>query len=72
MTVASLTTPARYLATVLGMLQAAMFLGVSLGPLFGGMFAEGTRPSSEEVAARIGAEPLDVDPLVGELTAAVA
>jgi hypothetical protein len=36
------------------------------------LFAEGTRPSSEEVAARIGAEPLDVDPLVGELTAAVA
>jgi hypothetical protein len=36
------------------------------------LFAEGTRPSSEEVAARIGTEPLDVDPLVGELTAAVA
>ncbi|MFN8637344.1 MAG: MFS transporter [Chloroflexota bacterium] len=39
-TVASLTTPARYLATVLGILQAAMFLGVSLGPLFGGVFAD--------------------------------
>jgi DHA1 family multidrug resistance protein-like MFS transporter len=39
-TVASLTTPARYLATVLGMLQAAMFLGQSLGPLFGGVFAD--------------------------------
>ena len=39
-TVASLTTPASYLATVLGMLQAAMFLGVSLGPLFGGVFAD--------------------------------
>jgi len=36
------------------------------------LFAEGTRPSSEEVAARIGAEPLDVGPLVGELTAVVA
>jgi len=36
------------------------------------LFAEGTRPSSEEIAARIGAEPLEVDPLVGELTAAVA
>ena len=36
------------------------------------LFAEGTRPSSEEVAARIDAEPLDVDPLVGGLTAAVA
>jgi DHA1 family multidrug resistance protein-like MFS transporter len=39
-TVASLTTPTRYLATVLGMLQAAMFLGISLGPLFGGVFAD--------------------------------
>jgi DHA1 family multidrug resistance protein-like MFS transporter len=39
-TVASLTTPIPYLATVLGMLQAAMFLGVSLGPLFGGVFAD--------------------------------
>src|SRR5919112_5145906 len=39
-TVASLTTPARYLATVLGMLQAAMFLGISLGPLFWGVFAD--------------------------------
>jgi MFS transporter, DHA1 family, multidrug resistance protein len=39
-TVASLTTPARYLATVLGMLQAAMFLGQSLGPLVGGVFAD--------------------------------
>jgi DHA1 family multidrug resistance protein-like MFS transporter len=39
-TVASLTTPSRYLATVLGMLQAAMFLGQSLGPLVGGVFAD--------------------------------
>jgi DHA1 family multidrug resistance protein-like MFS transporter len=39
-TVASLTTPTRYLATVLGMLQAAMFLGQSLGPLFGGVFVD--------------------------------
>ena len=39
-TVASLTTPARYLATTLGMLQAAMFLGQSLGPLFGGVFVD--------------------------------
>jgi MFS transporter, DHA1 family, multidrug resistance protein len=39
-TVASLTTPNRYLATVLGMLQAAMFMGQSLGPLYGGVFAD--------------------------------
>ena len=28
---------------------------------------EGTRPSSEEIAARIGFEPLDTGPLVAEL-----
>jgi len=33
------------------------------------LFSEGTRPSSEEVAARIGFEPLDTGPLVSELSA---
>jgi hypothetical protein len=33
------------------------------------LFFEGTRPSSEEIAARIGFEPLDTGPLVAELTA---
>jgi hypothetical protein len=32
------------------------------------LFSEGTRPSSEEIAARIGFEPLDTGPLVRELT----
>jgi hypothetical protein len=31
------------------------------------LFAEGTRPTSEEVAARIGYDPLDTDPLLAEL-----
>jgi hypothetical protein len=31
------------------------------------LFAEGTRPSSEEIAARIGFDPLDTAPLVAEL-----
>lgn len=31
------------------------------------LFAGGTRPSSEDVAARIGFDPLDTGPLVGEL-----
>ena len=35
-----------------------------------GLFFEGTRPSSEEIAARIGFEPLDTGALVAELTAA--
>jgi hypothetical protein len=33
------------------------------------LFFEGTRPSSEEIAGRIGFEPLDTAPLVAELTA---
>ena len=32
------------------------------------LFAEGTRPSSEEIAARLGFEPYDTAPLVAELT----
>jgi hypothetical protein len=33
------------------------------------LFSEGTRPSSEEVAARIGFDPLDTGPLISELGA---
>ena len=33
------------------------------------LFFEGTRPSSEEIAGRLGFEPLDTGPLVAELTA---
>jgi hypothetical protein len=32
------------------------------------LFAEGTRPSSEEIAARLGYQPLDTEPLLRELT----
>ena len=32
-----------------------------------GLFAEGTKPSSEEIAARLGFEPLDTGPLLAEL-----
>ncbi|MGZ4397211.1 MAG: hypothetical protein ACXVZ1_02230 [Gaiellaceae bacterium] len=32
------------------------------------LFAEGTRPSSEEIAARLGFEPLDTAPLLADLT----
>src|SRR4051794_33809617 len=39
-TLVSLTAPRHHLGTVLGMLQAAMFTGVSLGPLLGGAFAD--------------------------------
>jgi hypothetical protein len=40
------------------------------GELLRGLFREGTRPTSEEIAARIGFDPLDTTALVDELTAA--
>jgi hypothetical protein len=38
------------------------------GEILRGLFAEGTKPTSEEIAARLGFEPLDTSPLVSELT----
>jgi hypothetical protein len=38
----------------------------AVGDFLRALFAEGTRPSSEEIAARIGFEPLDTGPLVRE------
>src|SRR5437867_10306209 len=38
------------------------------GELLRDLFAEGTRPSSEEIAARLGFDPYDAAPLVAELT----
>jgi hypothetical protein len=40
------------------------------GELLRSLFFEGTRPTSEEVAARLGYDPLDVAPLVEELNSA--
>ncbi|MGH3035175.1 MAG: hypothetical protein ACRDON_11585, partial [Gaiellaceae bacterium] len=40
------------------------------GELLSGLFAEGTRPTSEEIAARIGYRPLDTEPLLEELVTA--
>ena len=40
------------------------------GEILRALFAEGTRPSSEDVARRLGFEPLDTGPLVAELTGA--
>jgi hypothetical protein len=40
------------------------------GQLLQALFAEGTRPTSEEIADRIGFDPLDTAPLVEELVAA--
>jgi hypothetical protein len=38
------------------------------GKILRALFAEGTRPSSEEIAARLGFEPFDTAPLIAELT----
>jgi hypothetical protein len=38
------------------------------GEILRALFAEGTRPSSEEIAARIGFQPYDTAPLIAELT----
>ena len=40
------------------------------GEILRGLFAEGTRPSTEDIARRLGFDPLDTGPLVAELTAA--
>jgi hypothetical protein len=38
------------------------------GEFLRGLFGEGTRPTSEEVARRLGFDPLDTGPLVAELS----
>jgi hypothetical protein len=43
--------------------------GRKTGEILRALFAEGTKPSSEEIAARLGYEPYDTAPLVAELTA---
>ena len=40
------------------------------GGLLRELFLEGTRPTSEEVAGRLGYEPLDTTPLVADLSVA--
>jgi hypothetical protein len=39
------------------------------GEILRGLFAEGTRPSTEDIARRLGFDPLDTGPLVAELSA---
>jgi hypothetical protein len=43
---------------------------VRTGEVLTDLFREGTRPSSEEIAARLGFDPLDTGPLVAELSEA--
>ena len=41
------------------------------GDLLRELFREGTRPTTEEIAGRLGYDPLDTAPLVVEMTSAV-
>jgi hypothetical protein len=54
----------RYLAAEIG---EEWWRSPKTGDLLRRLFAEGTRPSSEEIAARIGFDPYDTAPLVAEL-----
>ena len=38
------------------------------GEILRDLFAEGTKPTSEEIAARLGFDPLDTGPLVSDLS----
>ncbi len=48
-------------------LGAEWWRSPATGELLSDLFREGTRPSSEEIAARLGFDPLDTGPLVAEL-----
>ena len=56
----------RYLAVEIG---EDWWRSPKTGELLRGLFAEGTRPSSEEIAGRLAFEPLDTAPLLAELGA---
>jgi hypothetical protein len=55
-------------AYLIGEVGEDWWRGARTGELLRNLFAEGTRPSSEEIAGRLGFEPYDTAPLVGELT----
>ena len=57
-------------AHLLDELGADWWRSRATGELLRSLFTEGTRPTSEEIAARLGYEPLDTAPLVAELTSA--
>ena len=39
----------------------------STGEILAALFLEGTKPTSEEIAARIGFDPVDMRPLLAEI-----
>ncbi len=56
-------------ATLLREVGEDWWRSVRTGEFLRALFEEGTRPSSEEIAARLGFEPLDCAPLLAELGA---
>ena len=49
--------------------EAGELRSTRTGDLLRELFREGTKPSSEEIARRLGYEPLDTGPLVADLSA---
>jgi hypothetical protein len=56
-------------ASLVGSVGPEWWRSRATGELLGELFREGTRPSSEEIAGRLGFDPLDTGPLVAELRA---
>ena len=54
-------------AHLLGTVGEDWWRSPQTGEILRGLFAEGTRPSSEDIAARLGYQPYDTAPLVAEL-----
>jgi hypothetical protein len=57
-------------AHLIGELGEDWWRSPKTGDIMRDLFAEGTKPTSEEIAARIGFDPLDTGPLVEDLSAA--
>ena len=56
-------------AFLIGEIGPEWWRSAETGERLRGLFAEGTQPLSEEIAARLGFEALDTAPLVAELSA---
>jgi hypothetical protein len=54
---------------LIGEIGADWWRSPKTGELLRDLFREGTRPTSEEIAARLGFDPLDCGPLLHELGA---
>jgi hypothetical protein len=55
---------------LIGELGEDWWRNAQTGDILRDLFAEGTKPTSEEIAGRLGFDPLDTGPLVADLSAA--